>query len=452
MSWPRHRFVDATRPEADAPSHRSARRPLGSGRPGLPDVRRAAARCIRIARGSRRRSGCAALGRRRPPDRRAAPDVAAILLDDRLPAAPLRRSAPAAALPLSIRTDPASLQSTLMHIAVRRLGARDHRRRRGRPARAPPRHARSARLRRDRSAAAPTRPRSRRRELPRTVTGELARACGRRAVRVHPHRRHQESACRSQRDAAADRRRGIPRREPDRALPESDDAARAGAERAGGGADWRRRRGGASISCRTRIGGTRKLAIRNTGPGMTADELFRMCDLAASLGKEKGARPQLRHGRQGRVAPREPARLRYRSCKGGRVHEVRDRQARRRVWPRAAHRSAHVQADRCRRRHRRPRWRKRCRSITTGRRSSCSATARTRTRVAEPFDGEPEMAARLDRGGAVPALLPHPARRARSCCIPARIAAGRHAAVPPDRRARPRLRAIRGGRARRRRP
>src|SRR5690606_2827315 len=34
--------------------------------------------------------------------------------------------------------------------------------------------------------------------------------------------------------------------------------------------------------------GTPKLSIWNTGPGMDASQLYRMCDLASSIGKAKG--------------------------------------------------------------------------------------------------------------------------------------------------------------------
>src|SRR4051812_35761058 len=36
------------------------------------------------------------------------------------------------------------------------------------------------------------------------------------------------------------------------------------------------------------IGGVQKLCIWNTGPGMSSEELHGVCDLAASLGKDKG--------------------------------------------------------------------------------------------------------------------------------------------------------------------
>jgi hypothetical protein len=72
----------------------------------------------------------------------------------------------------------------------------------------------------------------------------------------------------------------------------------------------------------TMVAGARKLAIRNTGPGMGAEELFRMCDLAASLGKEKGLDRNFGMGAKVASLPANRLGLRYRSCKGGRVHEV----------------------------------------------------------------------------------------------------------------------------------
>jgi hypothetical protein len=69
-------------------------------------------------------------------------------------------------------------------------------------------------------------------------------------------------------------------------------------------------------------GGARKLAIRNTGPGMGVDELFRMGDLAASMGKAKGL--DANFGMGAKVASLTSNRfgLRYRSCRSGRVHEM----------------------------------------------------------------------------------------------------------------------------------
>jgi hypothetical protein len=70
------------------------------------------------------------------------------------------------------------------------------------------------------------------------------------------------------------------------------------------------------------VDGVRKLAIVNSGPGMSATELFRMCDLAASLGKEKALDRNFGMGAKVASLPANRLGMRYRSCQGGRVHEV----------------------------------------------------------------------------------------------------------------------------------
>ncbi|MBV9539552.1 MAG: ATP-binding protein [Acidisphaera sp.] len=70
------------------------------------------------------------------------------------------------------------------------------------------------------------------------------------------------------------------------------------------------------------VGSARKLAIRNTGPGMSAEQLFRMCDLAASIGKAKSLDGNFGMGAKVASLPANPLGLRYRSCHAGRVHEV----------------------------------------------------------------------------------------------------------------------------------
>jgi hypothetical protein len=69
-------------------------------------------------------------------------------------------------------------------------------------------------------------------------------------------------------------------------------------------------------------GGARKLAIRNTGPGMGAEALFRMGDLAASLGKTKALDANFGMGAKVASLTSNRLGLRYRSCRGGRVHEM----------------------------------------------------------------------------------------------------------------------------------
>jgi hypothetical protein len=70
------------------------------------------------------------------------------------------------------------------------------------------------------------------------------------------------------------------------------------------------------------IGGTQKLCIWNTGPGMSSEELHGICDLAASIGKEKGLDENFGMGAKVASLPSNRFGLRYRSCKGGVVSEV----------------------------------------------------------------------------------------------------------------------------------
>ena len=72
----------------------------------------------------------------------------------------------------------------------------------------------------------------------------------------------------------------------------------------------------------TDFDGTPKLAIWNTGPGMDGPELYQMCDLAASIGKEKSLDGNFGMGAKVASLPSNRLGLRYRSCKHGRVHEV----------------------------------------------------------------------------------------------------------------------------------
>lgn len=68
--------------------------------------------------------------------------------------------------------------------------------------------------------------------------------------------------------------------------------------------------------------GTKKLSIWNTGPGMDAETLSHVCDLAASIGKEMGLEHNF--GMGGKVAslPSNTLGMRYRSCKNGVVSQV----------------------------------------------------------------------------------------------------------------------------------
>ena len=66
------------------------------------------------------------------------------------------------------------------------------------------------------------------------------------------------------------------------------------------------------------VEGTAKLAIWNTGPGMDADELYRMCDLASSIGKENALDQNFGMGAKVASLPSNHHGIRYRSCKAGR--------------------------------------------------------------------------------------------------------------------------------------
>lgn len=70
------------------------------------------------------------------------------------------------------------------------------------------------------------------------------------------------------------------------------------------------------------VGGVPKLAIWNSGPGMSSDELHHICDLAASVGKEKGLDQNFGMGAKVASLPSNRYGLRYRSCKSGLVSEV----------------------------------------------------------------------------------------------------------------------------------
>lgn len=70
------------------------------------------------------------------------------------------------------------------------------------------------------------------------------------------------------------------------------------------------------------IDGVRKLRIWNTGPGLDAEELFRMCDIASSIGKLQRLDANFGMGAKVATLPSNHLGVRYRSCTGGRVHEV----------------------------------------------------------------------------------------------------------------------------------
>jgi hypothetical protein len=71
-----------------------------------------------------------------------------------------------------------------------------------------------------------------------------------------------------------------------------------------------------------RIDGIPKLCLRNTGRGMSAVELDRICDLASSLYKENSLDANFGMGAKVASLPSNKHGLRYRSCKDGTVSEV----------------------------------------------------------------------------------------------------------------------------------
>jgi hypothetical protein len=70
------------------------------------------------------------------------------------------------------------------------------------------------------------------------------------------------------------------------------------------------------------LAGTQKLCIWNTGPGMSSGELHQICDIAATIGKEKSLDENFGMGAKVASLPSNRYGLRYRSCKNGLVSEV----------------------------------------------------------------------------------------------------------------------------------
>uniref|UniRef100_UPI000AE44409 ATP-binding protein n=1 Tax=Rhizobium bangladeshense TaxID=1138189 RepID=UPI000AE44409 len=68
--------------------------------------------------------------------------------------------------------------------------------------------------------------------------------------------------------------------------------------------------------------GAPKLSIWNNGPGMDDEELGRMTNLAASIGKLKGLDKNFGMGAKVASLPSNRRGIRYRTCKDGRVHET----------------------------------------------------------------------------------------------------------------------------------
>jgi hypothetical protein len=69
-------------------------------------------------------------------------------------------------------------------------------------------------------------------------------------------------------------------------------------------------------------GDARKLAIWNTGPGMSSTELDHICDLAASLGKDMALEGNFGMGAKVASLPSNTLGMRYCSCRDGVVSQV----------------------------------------------------------------------------------------------------------------------------------
>lgn len=69
-------------------------------------------------------------------------------------------------------------------------------------------------------------------------------------------------------------------------------------------------------------GDARKLAIWNTGPGMSSGEIDHICDLAASLGKDMAVEGNFGMGAKVASLPSNTLGMRYRSCREGVVSQV----------------------------------------------------------------------------------------------------------------------------------
>ena len=69
-------------------------------------------------------------------------------------------------------------------------------------------------------------------------------------------------------------------------------------------------------------GDARKLAIWNTGPGMSSTELDHICDLAASLGKDMALEGNFGMGAKVASLPSNTLGMRYRSCRSAVVSQV----------------------------------------------------------------------------------------------------------------------------------
>ncbi|WP_230168794.1 ATP-binding protein [Roseomonas sp. CECT 9278] len=70
------------------------------------------------------------------------------------------------------------------------------------------------------------------------------------------------------------------------------------------------------------VEGARKLVLWNTGRGLTAEELYRMCDIASSVNKRTGLDGNFGMGAKVASLPSNQHGMRYRSCRDGVVHQV----------------------------------------------------------------------------------------------------------------------------------
>ncbi|MFC0408298.1 ATP-binding protein [Roseomonas elaeocarpi] len=68
--------------------------------------------------------------------------------------------------------------------------------------------------------------------------------------------------------------------------------------------------------------GARKLTLWNGGRGLDAEQLYRMCDIAASINKQTGLDANFGMGAKVASLPSNQHGMRYRSCRDGVVHEV----------------------------------------------------------------------------------------------------------------------------------
>lgn len=76
-----------------------------------------------------------------------------------------------------------------------------------------------------------------------------------------------------------------------------------------------------------------KLCIWNTGPGMDAEKLVTICNIASSHGKQLGLSENFGMGAKVASLPSNQIGMRYRSCRKGIVSEVILCKKKRGLWP-----------------------------------------------------------------------------------------------------------------------